>query len=134
MAIVGGTAFESDCNECIGGNTNFHSGACIDGCLTATIATDPTGCSPGLLYGQSFTAETTGFLEQVQLKTCCAMDAQLVLRRFTAIDACSGASEADWNQGEILGTSPLIQATCPSLNSCLTSSGLNGYQWVFIFL
>ena len=126
----GGTAFESDCNECIGGNTNFHSGACIDGCLTATIATDPTGCSPGLLYGQSFTAETTGFLEQVQLKTCCAMDAQLVLRRFTAIDACSGASEADWNQGEILGTSPLIQATCPSLNSCLTSSGLNGYQWV----
>ena len=64
-------------------------------------------CGPGLLYGQSFTAETTGRLEQIQLKVCCVLDAQLALRTYI-IRPCTEAGAAEWNAGKILGTSQLI--------------------------
>lgn len=126
----GGTAIESACGECVGGNTAFHGNACIDECLTEVLSTDSVACGPGLLYGQSFTAETTGRLEQIQLKVCCALDAQLALRRHTSSDPCTGAGAAEWNAGEILGTSQLIPSTCEGLGNCLTTSGLDGYDWV----
>ena len=125
----GGSAIQSDCGACVGGNTGLHGDACIDGCLTHVISTDSVACSPGLLYGQSFTAETTGRLEQVQLKVCCALDAQLALRRYVAPDPCEDGENTLWNTGDILGTSNVISATCTGLGNCLTSSGLDGYQW-----
>ena len=125
----GGSAIQSDCGACVGGNTGLHGDACIDGCLTHVISTDSVACSPGLLHGQSFTAETTGRLEQVQLKVCCALDAQLALRRYVAPDPCEDGENTLWNTGDILGTSNVISATCTGLGNCLTSSGLDGYQW-----
>ena len=121
----GGSAVVTDCG-CIGGNTGIPANSCVDGCTTDVIATDSTGCSPGLMEGQSFTATTTGYVKQIWLKVCCAADAQVTLRTSPAPDACSPPS---WNSGEIIGVSNLVSATCSGLANCLTGGGLDGYAW-----
>ena len=126
----GGSAVVTDCG-CIGGQTGIPANACIDGCTTAVIASDSTGCSPGLMEGQSFTATTTGHVKQIWLKVCCATDAQVTLRAYPDSDPCSPPA---WNSGEIIGVSNLVSATCSSLSNCLTGGGLDGYAWTTFHL
>lgn len=122
----GGSAELSECG-CIGGNTEYSSEACIGGCLADRFAIGDEGCGPGLLNGQTFVAESTGFLKKIRIMVCCAMEAQIVIRE----DANPGSCEDDnpWNSGAILTSSPILDATCDDLSSCLTSSGLDGYSW-----
>ena len=122
----GGTAIDSDCG-CIGGNTGHSTHACIDGCLNVSFSTAGEGCAPGLLHGQTFVAESSGHLQAIRLMTCCAVDVQLVLREHVDLDACDNTTA--WNEGTILGSGSLLEATCDNLTNCLVSSGLDGYQW-----
>mgnify|MGYP003741195457 FL=1 len=121
----GGSAVVTDCG-CIGGQTGIPANACIDGCTTEVIASDSTGCSPGLMEGQSFTATTTGHIKQIWLKVCCASDAQVTLRNQAATDACAPPA---WNSGEVIGVSNLVSASCTGLANCLTGGGVDGYAW-----
>lgn len=122
----GGTAVQSDCG-CIGGNTGYAEIHCIDGCLTESLATSDSPCPPGLLRGQSFTAETSGMLKAIRLKTCCSVDAQLAVRRHVEWNDCG--DNAAWNSGELMATSNIIPSTCQGLSSCLTSNGTHNYLW-----
>ncbi len=122
----GGTAVQSDCG-CIGGNTGYAEIHCIDGCLTESLATGTAPCAPGLLTGQSFTAEASGMLKAVRLRTCCSVDAQLALRRHVEWNECG--DNAPWNSGALMATSNIIASTCQGLSSCLTSSGTSNYEW-----
>jgi len=124
----GGNAFVSDCG-CIGGGTGIPSTACINGCLTEVTASSSMPCSPGILYGQSFTAEHNGLLERVRLKTCCALDAQLVIRTAANQDPCAPNGPEDWNSGEILGYSNLNESVCSGIGACITNLGTDGYIW-----
>lgn len=124
----GGNATSSDCG-CIGGNTGIPASACIEGCLTEVTGSSPEACSPGILYGQSFTPDVNGLLERVRLKTCCALDAQLVIRKAANLDPCNPTGPEAWNSGDLLGTSNLNSKTCSGLGACLTVSGVEGYIW-----
>ena len=123
----GGSATLTACG-CIGGNTGTPGNACIDGCTTTVIATDSTSCSPGLMLGQDFVAAATGYLKQVRLKVCCAMDAQVTLREYVDPDPCIGGG-GDWNSGAPLGVSNVVASSCSGLSQCLTAGGLDGYGW-----
>ena len=124
----GGSATLSSCG-CIGGNTGIPASACINGCLTEVTASSPNACSPGILYGQSFISTENGLLERIRLKTCCALDAQLVLRRAANLDPCQIGGPQEWNSGEILGYSNLNYSVCAGLGACITSMGVEGYIW-----
>ena len=124
----GGSATLSSCG-CIGGNTGIPASACINGCLTEVTASAPEACSPGILYGQSFISTENGLLERIRLKTCCALDAQLVLRRAANLDPCQIGGPQEWNSGEILGYSNLNYSVCSGLGACITSMGVEGYIW-----
>ena len=122
----GGTAEITPCG-CLGGSTGIPAANCIDGCITEDNGTDLGACSPALLYGQSFTVQTSGPLEQVSVRACCAIDAQIAIRIANS-DPCA-ASQA-WNAGDLVATSSVIPATCTGVSNCLTSSGLGGYELV----
>ena len=122
----GGTAEITPCG-CLGGSTGTPAANCIDGCITEDNGTDLEACSPALLYGQSFTVQTSGPLEQVSVRACCAIDAQIAIRIANS-DPCA-ASQA-WNAGDLVATSSVIPATCTGVSNCLTSSGLGGYELV----
>lgn len=122
----GGSAILSPCG-CIGGSTGHSIHACVDECLTASISTSETGCIPGLLHGQTFTAANSGYLKAIRLMTCCALDVHLVVREHIDLEACDNT--APWNAGAILGTAPVLEASCDNLESCLVSTGTGGYQW-----
>jgi len=136
-----GSCAEPDCNGdcgggaemtgcgCMGGNTGLDPATCVGGCMTENTVNDNGACTPGLLFGQGFVASTTGLLKQIRLKTCCALNAQVVLRRAVEEDPCA-ANGGAWNSGELLGTSGMHYATCSGLNNCLTYAGVGGYQWV----
>ena len=122
-----GSAVSTACG-CIGGETGLDINSCIDGCSTDIISNTGSACTPGLLFGQSFTSESTGLLKKVSLRVCCALDAQLALRSYMNPDPC--LSGGPWNTGDILGLSNSIESTCNGLTSCLTSNGTSGYQYV----
>ena len=124
----GGTATNSSCG-CIGGNTGIPASACVDGCITNVDATDSEACPPGILYGQTITPLENGLLKRIRLKTCCALDAQLVVRTLTNTDPCSPGGGGTWNSGTILGYSNTVPSSCSSVTSCLTGFGLDGYHW-----
>ena len=124
----GGTATNSSCG-CIGGNTGIPASACVDGCITNVDATDSEACPPGILYGQTITPLENGLLKRIRLKTCCALDAQLVVRTLTNTDPCSPGGGGTWNSGTILGYSSTVPSSCSSVTSCLTGFGLDGYHW-----
>ncbi|MDA8696089.1 hypothetical protein N9L83_03975, partial [Flavobacteriales bacterium] len=124
----GGTAISSSCG-CVGGNTGIPASSCVDGCLTSIDATDADACPPGILYGQTITPAENGLLKRVRLKTCCALDAQVVLRELTNTDPCSPGGGGTWNSGTILGYSNTVPSSCSSVTSCLTGFGLDGYHW-----
>jgi len=124
----GGTAINSSCG-CVGGNTGIPASSCVDGCLTNIDATDAEACPPGILYGQTITPAENGLLKRVRLKTCCALDAQVVLRELTNTDPCSPGGGGTWNSGTILGYSNTVPSSCSSVTSCLTGFGLDGYHW-----
>ncbi len=124
----GGTATTSSCG-CIGGNTGIPASACVDGCITNVDATDSDACPPGILYGQTITPAENGLLKRIRLKTCCALDAQLVIRTLTNTDPCSPGGGGTWNSGTILGYSNTVPSSCSSVTSCLTGFGLDGYHW-----
>ena len=124
----GGNAIESECG-CIGGSTGIPATACIGGCLTQVTASSSEGCAPGILYGQSITADQNGQLKRVRLKTCCALDAQCVIRRAANTDPCTVGGPEAWNSGEILGYSNLNESVCSGLGQCVTGFGTEGYIW-----
>ena len=123
----GGSAELTECG-CMGGATGLEPESCVDGCITNNMVNGSGGCSPGLLFGQKFSASTTGLLKQVRLKTCCALNSQVVIRQAVDEDPCS-ANDGVWNSGEILGTSDLHYPSCAGLSNCLTSASVDGYQW-----
>ena len=124
----GGSAINSPCG-CIGGQTGTPLSSCIDGCQTNVQATDPSPCAPGILYGQSITPSQSGGMKRVRLKTCCAMNAQIVLREEANTDPCAPGGVEPWNSGAILGYSNIIPSSCSGLSSCLTGLGFDGYVW-----
>ena len=119
----GGTAVITDCG-CIGGLTGFSGEACVNGCLTDVTETGDAGCSPGLMNGQTFTANVTGEFVQVNLMTCCASSAEVTVRKVG-----SACGSTDPFGGEILGVSNLVSASCSGISNCFTSSGVGGYDW-----
>ena len=59
--------------------------------------------------------------------TCCATDAQLVVREHIGSAACEESEP--WNSGTLLASSQIIPSTCDNLANCLVSYGTGGYQW-----
>ena len=118
----GGEATNSPCG-CIGGNTGIAEDRCINNCLSDELVIGESGCSPGILNGQTFVAASTGFISRVQLMCCCAFDTQLKISTIDASDPCSSETATDAHFSDI------APATCNSSSSCLTSSGIDGYQW-----
>ena len=124
----GGTAISSPCG-CIGGATGIPTSSCIGGCQTEVEATDATASSPGILYGQSITPLQGGGLKRVRLKTCCALNAQIVIREEANSDPCAPGGIQPWNSGTILGYSNIVASSCSGLGACVTGLGFDGYNW-----
>ena len=80
----------------------------------------------GYLIGQSFLVDSNASISTITLAVCDGVDAQIVVRE---------ASTGDWNAGEIVGTSQIIEATSGSGSYCSVSQyGSSHYpSSIFVF-
>ena len=110
----GGTAVIASCGTCINGLTGLDETACHVCPNQETQDHLESPCGVGLLYGQSFEVENTGYLYSITLSVCATEESRLSIR----MDNGTGLV---WSEGQLVSESQDVSATASTMSECLPS-------------
>lgn len=80
-------------------------------------------CGPSLITGQTFTAESTGWLHHLSVARCLASTTQIAIR-------LNPTGEDEWNEGILLGVSSPLLGTTGLISDCLpTETTASAYSY-----